>query len=209
MALHVDVGRDSGDSADPHPAVPARIAGLAVKKRAAGTLKRPSIAALFSPEFRKTTIVTTIMFAMAYGAAFGAIQQIPQIVPGLPEVREMMQGCPPPRAGQITQQVASNVTKVQEIGGLVGRVVLALLALRIVSRRKLIRLFQIPGLIIMPIDLRVGGNAQPDQAVSSESSSPVCSPLASSASGETICRAFIPSICAAPVKALPPTSADG
>ena len=41
---------------------------------------------------RRTTIVTTIMFAMAYGAAFGAIQQIPQIVPGLPEVREMVAG---------------------------------------------------------------------------------------------------------------------
>ena len=57
------------------------------QKKAAGTLGRPSIAALFAPELRRTTIVTTIMFAMAYGAAFGAIQQIPQIVPGLPEVR--------------------------------------------------------------------------------------------------------------------------
>ena len=44
------------------------------QKKAAGTLRRPSIAALFSPEFRRTTIVTTIMFAMAYGAAFGAIR---------------------------------------------------------------------------------------------------------------------------------------
>ena len=39
------------------------------------------------------------MFACAYGAAFGAIQQIPQIVPGLPEVRQLTQGLPPPRAG--------------------------------------------------------------------------------------------------------------
>ena len=31
------------------------------------------IAALFSPELRRTTIVTTLMFAMSYGAAFGAI----------------------------------------------------------------------------------------------------------------------------------------
>ncbi len=62
------------------------------QKKAAGTLKRPSIAALFAPELRRTTIVTTLMFAMSYGAAFGAIQQIPQIVPGLPEVREMVQG---------------------------------------------------------------------------------------------------------------------
>src|SRR5688572_13071331 len=54
------------------------------QKKAAGTLKRPSIAALFAPDLRRTTIVTTIMFAMSYGAAFGAIQQIPQMVPGLP-----------------------------------------------------------------------------------------------------------------------------
>ena len=39
----------------------------------------------------------------------------------------------------------------QEIGGLVGRTLLAVLAVYIVSRRKLIRMFQIPGLIIMPI----------------------------------------------------------
>ena len=69
------------------------------QKKAAGLLRRPSIAALFAPDLRRTTIVTTIMFACAYGAAFGAIQQVQQIVPGLPEVRQMTQGLPPPRAG--------------------------------------------------------------------------------------------------------------
>jgi len=121
------------------------------ERKAAGTLKRPSIAALFAPELRRTTIVTTVMFAMSYGAAFGAIQQTPQMVPGLPEVREMVQGVPPPQARAIEQRVASDVTKVQEIGGLVGRVLLAWLAIVIVSRRRLIRIFQVPGLIIMPL----------------------------------------------------------
>jgi len=121
------------------------------ERRAAGTLKRPSIAALFTPALRRTTIVTTIMFAMAYGAAFGAIQQIPQIVPGLPEVRQMTAGRLAPEARVIEQRVASDVTKVQEIGGLTGRVALAWLAVVIVSRRKLIRVFQVPGLIIMPL----------------------------------------------------------
>ena len=55
-------------------------------KKAAGTLRRPSLAAIFSPALLRTTIVTTLMFAFAYGAAFGAIQQMPRIVPGLPEV---------------------------------------------------------------------------------------------------------------------------
>ena len=125
------------------------------EKKAAGTLRRPSIAALFAPDLRRTTIVTTIMFACAYGAAFGAIQQVQQIVPGVPEVRQMTQGLVPPRAALVTQEAAANVTKVQEIGGLAGRVALAYLAVVIVSRRKLIRLFQLPGLLIMPFTFAI------------------------------------------------------
>ena len=120
-------------------------------KKEAGTLRRPSFAELFSPALRRTTIVTTVMFAMAYGAAFGAIQQIPQIVPGLPEVRQMVAGRQPPEARLIEQRVASDVTKFQEVGGLAGRVALAYLAVVVVSRRNLIRMFQVPGLIAMPI----------------------------------------------------------
>jgi MFS family permease len=121
------------------------------EKKSAGTLKRPSLAALFAPELRRTTIVTTLMFAMSYGAAFGAIQQVPQIVPGLTEVRQMTQGLKPPAARLIEQKVASDVTKVQEVGGLLGRVALAFLATIIISRQRLIRNFQVPGLIIMPL----------------------------------------------------------
>jgi MFS family permease len=113
------------------------------QKRAAGTLRRPSIAELFTPELRRTTIVTTLMFAFAYGAAFGAIQQMPRIVPGIEEVRTL----PQPQI----QQTASQVQAYQEFGGLAGRFLLAGLALYIVSRRKLIRVFQIPGLIVMPL----------------------------------------------------------
>jgi MFS family permease len=125
------------------------------QKKTAGTLRRPSLAAIFAPELRRTTVVTTIMFACAYGAAFGAIQQVQQIVPGLPEVRQLTAGLPPPRAALATQEVAANVTKVQEVGGLVGRVALAYLAVIIVSRRKLIRMFQIPGLVVMPLTFAV------------------------------------------------------
>jgi MFS family permease len=121
------------------------------ERKKAGTLKRPSIAALFAPEFRRTTIVTTVMFAVAYGAAFGAIQQVPQMVPGLPEVRQAVQSMPPPQARAFEQATAADVTKVQEVGGLVGRVLLAVLATVIISRRRLIRVFQVPGLIVMPL----------------------------------------------------------
>src|SRR2546426_4160964 len=59
------------------------------EKKRAGTLRRPSFAELFDARFRRTTIVTTVMMACAYGAAFGAIQQVPRMVPGLPEVRAL------------------------------------------------------------------------------------------------------------------------
>jgi hypothetical protein len=114
-----------------------------LQKRASGTLKRPSVAAIFGPELRRVTIVTTLMFALAYGAAFGAIQHMPRIVPGLAEVAPLT---PPLR------QAAAGATQWwQEIGGLVGRFILAALVLVIVSRRNLLRVFQVPGLIVVPL----------------------------------------------------------
>ena len=143
------------------------------KKKDAGLLKRPSFKELFQPALRRTTIVTTIMFACSYGAAFGAIQQLRQIVPGLEQdVTEMKDKI---LAGQ--QKIAaenpddpksavmpdaklmilakgklySNYNKVQEIGGLLGRFTFAMIALWFVSRRNLLRVFQVPGLIFMPL----------------------------------------------------------
>jgi hypothetical protein len=121
------------------------------EKRASGTLKRPSIAALFSPELRRATVMSTLMLAMAYGAAFGALQQIPQIVPGVPQVQEANQTLAPPIAAQNSQRIAARVTTAQEMGGLLGRVLLALLVVRIASRQRLVRMFQIPGLIVFPL----------------------------------------------------------
>ena len=112
-------------------------------KKRLGTLKRPSFALLFAPQFRRTTIVTTIMMACAYAAAFGAIQQMPRVVPGLAEVQHL------PRTAQ--EQVISGVQSAQEFGGLVGRVIIAYLAALIISRRRLLHLFQIPGLFVLPI----------------------------------------------------------
>jgi MFS family permease len=137
------------------------------QKRAAGSLRRPSIAELFSPQLRRTTIVTTIMFACSYGAAFGAIQQMPQMVHGLADVKVKAQAVadkiklPPDEEAaakvlaatkrQVGQKVAAEYTKVQELGGLLGRFLLALLAVRIASRRKLLRVFQTPGLFLVPL----------------------------------------------------------
>jgi len=57
------------------------------RKREEGTLRRPSISDLFARDLRRTTVITTLMFTCSFAAAFGAIQQMQQIVPGLPDVR--------------------------------------------------------------------------------------------------------------------------
>lgn len=121
------------------------------KKKAEGKLTRPSIAALFSPELKRTTLVATLMVAMNYGAAFGAIQMMQQIVPGLADVKAKVDGKPEVQKRQIEQKVASEYTKVQEIGGLTGRFLLAVLIVRFASRRNLLRVFQVPGLLFMPL----------------------------------------------------------
>lgn len=118
------------------------------EKKAAGTLKRPSLAELFQPQFRRTTLVTAAMFACSLGAAFGAIQQLPQIVPALVQVDPAL---PLPQRQQTVQATVALVQSIQEWGGLAGRFLLAFLAIRILSRRNLLRVFQVPGLIIVPL----------------------------------------------------------
>ena len=142
------------------------------KKREAGTIKRPSIAELFHPALRRTTILTTLVFAASYGIAFGAIQQLPQIlgspVKGHQQIAAAGQaavdaanakakdGKPIPEGkqkairGNAVDQAVAKVTILQEIGGMVGRIALAVLALIIVSRRSLLRVFQIPSLFVVP-----------------------------------------------------------
>jgi len=143
------------------------------QKKAAGTLRRPSIRELFSPQLVRATVMTTLVFAASYGIAFGAIQQLPQILGGpkghaaiIAEAKEAQDNAtaaaekagkpiPPPRLKAIganaTDEAVAKVTIFQEVGGLVGRVILAFLALRIASRRTLLRIFQIPALIFVPL----------------------------------------------------------
>ncbi len=161
------------------------------EKKEAGTLRRPSLRELFSPALARTTIVTTILVACSYGAAFGAIQQLPQIVPALPGTREKVedvwdkyqpklaavaknlaqaekdgdteaQGKLKAERGGLLQQrgkdlraltaaTAGKYSLWQEIGGLVGRFLLALIIVGFVSRQSLLRFFQLPGLILLPI----------------------------------------------------------
>lgn len=141
-----------------------------LEKKKSGTLKRPSVVALFQGGLAKTTIVTTLGFAASYGMAFGAIQQLSQIVPEHITVKTEMDAAvaiaqeqataegrklTPPQIGaakgSARDEAVGRVTIWQEIGGLVGRILLAVLALQIVSRRALLRVFQIPALIAVPL----------------------------------------------------------
>jgi predicted MFS family arabinose efflux permease len=109
----------------------------------AGTLRRPDFKELFGPALGRTTIVATVMVACTYAASFGALQHVPRIVPGLEEVR--------PLDARVQEQTVSTVNFLQEFGMLVGRVLLAYFTIRILSRRKLLWMFQVPGLILMPL----------------------------------------------------------
>jgi MFS family permease len=146
------------------------------EKKAAGRLKRPRLGELFQGTFRRTTIVSTVLFACAFGAAFGALQLVPQIVPGLvpsmavvPKLQAQLQKLDPasaefkPLKAQILkltkerQQIVGNVQLYQELGGLIGRFSLAWLALLIARRVTLLRVFQIPGLIVIPAVFFIAG----------------------------------------------------
>jgi hypothetical protein len=118
------------------------------QKRAAGTLRRPSLGAILAPAYRRTTIIAAAMFACSLGAAFGALQQIPQIVPGLVQVDSAL---PAPQRQQIISGAVATTQLYQEMGGLVGRFLLAFLAVRILSRQRLMRVYLIPGLLLIPL----------------------------------------------------------
>jgi hypothetical protein len=158
-----------------------------LEKKTKGTLRRPRLGELFQPALKKTTIVSTIMFACSLGAAFGALQLAPQIIPGLmedaketkelqvkynkldKEIQEIAKKGPGeevPKAleaekkeinGQLIkldkerESTIGGVNLIQELGGLFGRCMLAVLAMYIVSRRNLLRMFQWPGLIVVPV----------------------------------------------------------
>lgn len=140
------------------------------EKKQSGALKRPSIAELFSPGLIKTTILTTLVFASCYGIAFGAIQQLPQILGspkgGQKQVLAMAKDAgdkavadakakgekPNPLTRMnATDEVVAGVTSWQETGGLFGRVALALLAVVIIGRRKLLSIFAVPAMIFVPL----------------------------------------------------------
>jgi MFS family permease len=121
------------------------------RKKDLGLLRRPRFSELFAPALRRTTIVTTLLFACCYGVAFGALQQTPQIIRKMPSVVAETEGLSETEARDVFEKATVHVNGFQEIGGIVGRIVLATLAVLIVGRRMLLWIFQIPALVIIPL----------------------------------------------------------
>jgi MFS family permease len=113
------------------------------KKREEGTLQRPSILELFHPEFRKVALLSCFMMACAYAASFGMLQHFARIIPGAPEVKIL--------AHADQQKIVSALQGVQEVGSLFGRIFMAVLAIFILSRKRLLHIFQLPGLVLIPL----------------------------------------------------------
>jgi MFS family permease len=126
------------------------------RKKAEGTLKRPSFAELFRPAFRKTALITCLMMACSYAGSFGMLQHFARIIPGTPGVRRLPVGA--------QEQFVGELQFVQEMGGLAGRFLMAFLAVHILSRRRLLRLFQIPGLLLIPLVMFIPAVADRDMS---------------------------------------------
>ena len=152
------------------------------ERKRAGTLKRPSFGELFAPSLRRTTLVTSILSACGYAAAFGALQMTPLfIAPGLPDIIEKrketgaevaplqakLKALPPEakdEAKKLQDEIGTkqralasdikarrgNIQRWQEVGGLTGRILLAILLMFLPSRL-LLRIFLVPGIILFPI----------------------------------------------------------
>ncbi len=114
-----------------------------LKEKIKGKLKRPNFAELFSPELRKTALLTTLMTACAYAGSFGTLQHTARIIPGLPEIRIL--------SHVAQQQAVSSYQALQEFGGLFGRLLMAYLVVRVVNRKRLLQSFILPGLVIVPL----------------------------------------------------------
>jgi hypothetical protein len=117
---------------------------LWLEKRSKNKVERPALRELFRPALRKTTLVATLLFACSYALPFGAIQQTVRMIPGLAEVGKL--------APRQIEQAASGVQLFQELGGLTGRILFALLVVRIASQRRRLRFF---------VALLLRGNSKP------------------------------------------------
>jgi MFS family permease len=132
------------------PVLPVLLARLAtpessrwLQSRMRGSSLRPNFRELFKPQLRRVTIISTVLVVNIYALGFATLSQMPRIVPGLASVRDL------PRIEQ--EQTISLVHFMQDLGGLFGRFALAFLAITLLTRRQVVRTFQLPALVVLPL----------------------------------------------------------
>jgi hypothetical protein len=113
------------------------------RRRAAGTLRRTRIRELFEPRLRHVTILTTLLVGCCYAMAFGMLQHVPRIVPGLHGVAEL--------ARKSQEQWVSYVHIHVDVGAVIGRLLFVFLAIYLVSRRRMLQAFLVSGLAVFPL----------------------------------------------------------
>jgi hypothetical protein len=113
------------------------------QRRIEGTLRRPRVFAVFAPGLRRVTLVSTLLTACSFAIAVGVIQQVPRIVPGTRDVRGL--------APQAVEQTVTAVHLFTNLGNVAGRLLFALLVVRVAGRRRLLRLFIVPAMVVTPI----------------------------------------------------------
>ena len=199
------------------------------EKKAAGTLRRPAFGELFAPGLIRTTLVSTLLSACGYAAAFGALQLTPaRIVPGLPEFAEKRAelGKEAKRLETVKEALAAQTDEAskkvgganlesalkhlqkeqgalkkaaqdrgatvqfwQELGGLTGRILLAVLVVY-VAGKLLLWIFVVPGLVVFPLTYYVFFPGQPDLFVTGIFLCGLCTVAQFSFFGEYLPKAF-------------------
>jgi MFS family permease len=101
------------------------------QKHLAGSLRRPSFRELFTPRRRRVTLIGMFTIACCYALAYGMLQHIPRIAPGLPGVAELTR--------QQQEQWVSLVHLHQDFGAFSGRILFALLVTWLVVRGPILR----------------------------------------------------------------------
>ena len=113
------------------------------KRQLGGALRRPRLTAVFAPGLRRVTLVSTLLTACSFAIAVGVIQQVPRIVPGTHDVRGL--------APHAVEQTVTAVHLFTNFGNVAGRLLFAFLGVRIAARRRLLRLFVVPAMLVTPL----------------------------------------------------------
>ena len=108
-----------------------------------GMLARPRLTAILRPDLRRGSLSAVLVAACVYAGAYGVLQHAPRLVSGLPDVRGL-----PVRS---QEQMVSIVHLFSSLGETAGRLLFAIAVTLVVRQRRLMRLFALPALLVVPL----------------------------------------------------------